>query len=149
MKIFERLRAINDAFFGVLRAEIEALTADLSAAGRRYAEGTVLLAVTLMIAAVLLAVLVFVAIAVLAIWLPWWGAGLVVAGVLALGALGCALAALRRLRGETPGAIVRRHVTDHLDWWQRRVGREESAAAPLAGATPAAAVGADVEDELP
>lgn len=133
MKFFERLRAINSAFFAVLRAELEALTADLGAAGRRYASGALLLAVTLAIGAVLLAVLVFVAIAVLALWLPWWGAGLVVAGVLLLVGLACGFAAMRQLRGENPGQIVQRHVNDHLDWWQRRVASESGAGSPPIG----------------
>jgi hypothetical protein len=128
VNFFARLRAINEAFFGVLRAEIDALAADLGAAGKRYASGALLLAVTLAIGAVLLAVLVFVSIAVLALWLPWWGAGLVVAGVLALAGLICGGVAMRRLRGETPPAIVRRHVNDHLDWWQRRVASDEGRA---------------------
>jgi hypothetical protein len=127
MKIFERLRAINSAFFAVLRAELDALTADLGAAGKRYASGALLLGVTLAIGAVLLAVLVFVAIAALALWLPYWGAGLVVAGVLALAGIGCGFAAMRRLRGENPGQIVQRHVHDHLDWWQMRVAKEGEA----------------------
>src|SRR5204863_8724012 len=101
--IFERLRAINSAFFAVLRAELDALTADLGAAGKRYASGALLLAVTVAIGAVLLAVLVFMAIAVLALWLPLWGAGLVVAGVLAIAGLASGFAGMRRLRGENPG----------------------------------------------
>lgn len=132
MKIFDRLRAINSAFLAVLRAEIDALNSDLSAAAKRFLTGVLLVAVALGIAGVLLAVLVFVAIALLSLWLPPWGAGLVVAAVLALAAALCWMAAMRRVQGETPSAIVRRHVNDHLDWWQTRVAREDSVAAPAA-----------------
>ena len=152
MKFFERLRAINSAFFAVVRAELEALTAELGAAGKRYASGALLLAVTLAIGAVLLAVLVFVAIAVLALWLPLWGAGLVVAGVLALAGALCGFAAMRKLRGENPGQIVQRHVNDHLDWWQMRVARDGApGSAPLPGRTDAglAGDGSEGEEELP
>lgn len=153
MKFFERLRAINSAFFAVVRAELEALTAELGAAGKRYASGALLLAVTLAIGAVLLAVLVFVAIAVLALWLPWWGAGLVVAGVLALAGALCGFAAMRKLRGENPGQIVQRHVNDHLDWWQMRVARDGAAGStPLPGRSGVGAGGGedtDLEEDLP
>jgi len=152
MKIFERLRAINSAFFAVLRAELDALTADLGAAGKRYASGALLLGVTLAIGAVLLAVLVFVAIAVLALWLPYWGAGLVVAGVLAIAGLGCGFAAMARLKGENPGQIVQRHVHDHLDWWQMRVARDgapSSASLPQGTGAGSAGDGSDDEEDLP
>jgi len=149
MKIFERLRAINSAFFAVLRAEIAALNSDLSAAAKRFLTGVLLVAVTLGIAGVLLAVLVFVLIAVLAQWLPWWGAGLVVAAVLALAAALSWFAAMRRLRGETPGAIVQRHVNDHLDWWQNRVSQEASSGAVADGRAAAVAIDEDLEEDLP
>jgi len=148
VKFFDRLRAINSAFFAVLRAELDALTRDLSAAGRRYVSGVVLMAITLAIGAVLLAVLVFVAIAVLAIWLPLWGAGLVVAGVLALAGVLCAFAGMRQLRGESPGAIVQRHVHDHLDWWQQRVARDGASPDALPGGTGAGLDGDDPDSEL-
>ncbi|MEO8505145.1 MAG: phage holin family protein, partial [Acidobacteriota bacterium] len=79
MKIFDQLRAINTAFFGVLRAEFDALSEDLTAAGKRVVRGLLMVLIALAVAAVLLAVLVFVSIAVLSLWMPLWGAGLVVA----------------------------------------------------------------------
>jgi hypothetical protein len=145
LKIFDQLRAINGAFFGVLRAEFDALSNDLTAAGKRVLTGLLLVLITLGVAAVLLAVLVFVAIAVLSLWLPWWGAGLVVAGVLALGAALCWMAAMSKLRGETPVAIVNRHVKDHLEWWQDRVASD----APPARAPGASPAPAFPDEELP
>jgi hypothetical protein len=67
-------------------------------------------------------------VAVLAVWLPLWGAMLVTLLLLALvvGALGgVAWLRLRKLGG--PLTLVGRRWRDHLDWWQERVLAEPAA----------------------
>jgi hypothetical protein len=62
------------------------------------------------------------AIAGLAVWLPVWGASLVLFGVLGLIALALALVARARLRRlENPGAILMRRVESHLEFWREEV----------------------------
>ena len=66
-----------------------------------------------------LGLLVFLAIAVLSIWLQLWAAALIVLGVFALVMGVLILLGRRRLRlVENPVDSVKRHVDDHLDWWQ-------------------------------
>jgi hypothetical protein len=136
----EQLRSVNRAFFDVLRAELDALGRDLAASGRRLTGGLVLLAIAAAIALFLLGALVFTLIAVVAIWLPLWGAGLVVTGLLLVATLvvgGLGWKRLRRL--ESPAETVRRRLDDHLAWWSS-LGEEERRAM---GAPPA------VDEELP
>lgn len=151
MKIFDQLRAINTAFFGVLRAEFDALSEDLTAAGKRVVRGLLMVLIALAVAAVLLAVLVFVSIAVLSLWMPLWGAGLVVAGVLALAGGLLWRSAMRSLRGETPVAIVNRHVGDHLAWWEQRMASDSppAAVAPVANRRSVTGSPDDPAEDLP
>jgi hypothetical protein len=140
----ELLRSLNRALVDVLRAEVEALVADLQDSGRRLAAGVAWLLLAAAIAFCVLAVLVVAAVAALALVLPLWGAALVVAGALCAAALAAALAGRRSLRRvEGPAATVRRRVADHLDWWERRVaGEAESGGAGRPPLPP-------VEEELP
>jgi hypothetical protein len=67
-------------------------------------------------------------VALFALWLPVWGACLVVLGLhlLVVGALGAlAMARVRRLEG--PFSIIGRRWRDHWAWWQEQVLAEEPA----------------------
>ena len=115
----EMFRSLGQSLLAVLRAEFEALGEDFKRSGRHLGVGLGLLcgaaAVLFWAAGLLLGALV----AVLAIWLPIWGAALIVLGVaLLLAALlaGLGLRQLRRL--ESPIDNVKRRLDDHLDWWQ-------------------------------
>jgi putative superfamily III holin-X len=112
------LRSVNRAYLAVVRAEVDALSRDLAVSGRRLTGGVVLLLAAAAIALFLLGALVFTLIAIVAIWLPLWGAGLVVCGILLLATLvigGIGWKRLRRL--ESPATTVRRRFDDHLAWW--------------------------------
>jgi cbb3-type cytochrome oxidase subunit 3 len=58
----------------------------------------------------------------LALWLPRWGAVLIVLVLLLVVVWILWVLAKKKLRqAERPTETVRRRVTDHLDWWQDRV----------------------------
>jgi len=120
------LRGLARAYVAVLRAELAQAADDLTASGRSLVAAVVLFGAAAGLTLLVVAVLVYVAIAALSLWLPAWGAGLVVAGILALVALLVGLAARARLRRvEGPATVVRRRVDDHLGWWARRVSDGE------------------------
>ncbi len=117
------LRGLSRAYVAVLRAELATAAEDLTASGRTLAAAVALAGAAAALTLLIVGVLVYVAIAALSLWLPAWGAGLVVAAALAIVALLIGLAARARLRRvEGPVTVVRRRVDDHLAWWSRRVG---------------------------
>jgi len=62
---------------------------------------------------------VFVLVSLLHVWLPWWGASLVVLALFVIAAGILARFGLARMkRVENPAEIVRRRMDSHLDWWQ-------------------------------
>lgn len=74
----------------------------------------------------LVALLAYVLVALLAPKLGWWGAGLVVAGLLVMGiaAFG-AIAWWHARRFENPLDIALRRMRDHLGWWRTELSGEE------------------------
>ena len=121
----ELFTALHRSLLEVLRAEVDTLAGDLSSSGRRLGSALSLLGIAAVVAVVFLGVLVLAAIAALALVLPFWGAALVVAGLLGLTMAILAAVGLRRLRTvENPAATVRRRVNDHLAWWQTRLAAE-------------------------
>jgi hypothetical protein len=118
----ERLLALRDALGELYAAEGEALSRDLARWGKAFAVALLLLLAALALGFWLLAVLVGFLVALLAIWLPVWGAVLATAGVLALVVGGLAWLGWRRLAAlGGPLARVRRRWRDHADWWRERV----------------------------
>jgi len=116
------LRSLGDSLLEVVEAEVAALKSDLGASGRRLQAALVLggLAVFLLFWAVGAAGLVL--FQVMTIWLPAWGAALVVFAVFFLLALILALVTRQRLRAiEPPVDTVRRRFDDHAAWWQSHV----------------------------
>ena len=116
------LRSLGQAGTDLLRSEMDVLGSDLSATGANLARaGGLLLAAAF---AIFWAVgaLGFFAIELLALWLPRWGAALIVFALLLVVVWILWVLAKRKLReAERPTETVRRRVTDHLDWWQGRV----------------------------
>ena len=56
------------------------------------------------------------------IWLPGWAASLVVLAFLSLCGMGLVAAARERLRRiEAPKTMIRRHVQEHMVWWEEEV----------------------------
>jgi len=77
-------------------------------------------------------VLLYLLVQVAAIWLPHWGAALVVTlFVLLVVAVLALLGYLRLKRFESPAVTVSRRVDDHLDWWNERLLAEERRRRPV------------------
>lgn len=112
-----RFRVLGQALLELLRAEMEALAADLRRSAAHLRGGVVLLLAALFVAFWTLGGLVYLAVEVLALWLPRWGAVLTVCGVLAVLTIALVAAARARLRRiEKPKDTVRRHLESHIGW---------------------------------
>lgn len=115
----ELFRTLGESLIEVVRAETSALQADLKTSGRHLGIALGLLGAAVLLLFWVLGLAIFCVIAVLSVWLPLWGAALIVLVVFAgvMGAL--AWLGMRRFRlVENPVDSVKRHVDDHLDWWQ-------------------------------
>lgn len=115
-------RSLGQAFQDLMRSELDALGADLADSARRLAvvAGLFLLALFGLFWA--LGLLAYIFVEVLALWLPRWAAGLGGFSVVLVITLVLAAVAHRRLRKlEKPTITVRRHVTQHVEWWETRV----------------------------
>ncbi len=124
-------------------AEVDAARQELGAVGRRAARAAVLVVAALCLVFWLVALVAYVLVAVVALWLPPWGAGLVVAGLFALAAvILVALAVAQVKRIENPVDILVRRLREHLAWWRREVRLRPAAAQP-----PAISHGAAPEEE--
>ena len=122
----EMFRGLGESLLDVLRAEVATLQEDLSRSGRIAGGALALLGVALILLFWILGLLIFALVAVAAIWLPLWGAALVVL-VLFLAAAGIlSWLGIKRLKQvENPVQTFRRRVDDHLDWWQNTLLREQ------------------------
>jgi hypothetical protein len=126
-----RLREVGDAFLGVVRAELAALAADLSASGRALVRALLLLGAAFGVAFWTIGLLLYFAVELLALALPRWGAVGVVLGVFVIVSIVLLLVARKRLAAiESPASIARRRFADHRVWWQGRVAQVEAAPPP-------------------
>lgn len=115
----ELFRSLGESLIEVVRAEVEALQGDLKRSGRHLAIALGLIGAALLLLFWVLGLLIFCVIAVLSIWLPLWGAALIVLAVFAVVMFLLVWLGIRRFRlVENPVDSVKRHVDDHLDWWQ-------------------------------
>lgn len=116
------LRSLGQALLDVLRAEAAALGVDLRRSAVHLGRGAALASGAAAVMFWTLGIAVLALIALLAIWLPVWGATLVALGVFAGAAGLLAWLAWRQLRQLTnPLADLKRRIDDHLDWWQNRL----------------------------
>lgn len=116
------LRSLGRAFGDVLSAELGALKEDFARDGKNLGIGVGLVVAAAALAAWSLCLVTALAVAVLAIWLPVWGAILVVLGVAVLVIAGLALVARRYFgRLEGPTNTIQRRWEDHRQWWNDRV----------------------------
>lgn len=121
----QRLKAVGEAYLGVVRAELAELAADVSRSGRALVRALALLAAAAGVAFWTLGLLLYFAIEVLALWLPRWGAVGVVLALYVLLALGFGLAARRRLTAlEWPATTVARRLSEHQRWWSERIAAD-------------------------
>ena len=143
-------RSLGESLLEVLRAELVTLQQDLSRSGRHLGAALGLLGVALIVLFWIVGLLITLLVAILCIWLQLWAATLI---VLLLFTGCCALLAwlgARRLKQvENPVETVRRHVDDHIDWFQNGLLREKPALdlAPAAAGAPGVGDGGDEEEE--
>lgn len=143
----DMFRSLGESLLEVLRAELSTLQEDLTRSGRHLGVALGLFGVALIILFWLLGLLITLAIAVLCIWLQVWAAVLIVLLVFTAGAAWLGWLGWKRIKQvENPVETVRRHVDDHLDWWQNNLLRESQ---PL-DVSPAARIpGGNDEEDLP
>jgi len=118
-------RGLGDALLEVLRAELGTLREDLARSGRHLGAALGLLGAVLVILFWWLGLLIALLVAVAALWLQLWAAMLVVLLLFTAAAALLAWLGMRRLRQvENPVETVRRHVDDHLEWWENNLLRD-------------------------
>jgi hypothetical protein len=115
----ELFRSLGESLIEVVRAEAEALQGDLKRSGRHLGIALGLIGAAVLLLFWVLGLLIFCVIALLSIWLPLWGAALTVLAIFAIAMFVLIWLGVRRFRlVENPVDSVKRHVDDHLDWWQ-------------------------------
>lgn len=124
-------RGLGQSYLDLLAAEWAEVKRQLAQSGKRLLWSAAFFGVAAAISFWLVALVLFVLIAVLHVWLPWWGAALVVTGAVLLVVAVLAWLGVSRLQKvENPMAVVGRRYEDHLDWWDRRLLAEERPVAP-------------------
>jgi hypothetical protein len=122
----DMFRGLGESLLDVLRAEVATLQEDLSRSGRIAGGALALLGAALILLFWIIGLLIFVLVTVLAIWLPLWGASLVVLALFLAVAGVLSWMGVRRFKQvENPVQTFRRRVDDHLDWWQNTLLREQ------------------------
>ena len=115
----ELFRSLGEALLEVWRAELATLQEDFGRSGSYLGRALAFFAAAAVLVFWIVGLLLFVLIALLHVWLPWWGASLVVLTLfVATAALLAWLGASRLRQVESPLETVRRRVDSHLDWWQ-------------------------------
>jgi hypothetical protein len=142
-------RSLGESLIEVLRAETGALQEDLKRSGRHYGMALALFGAAALVSFWVLGLLLFFLVALLHIWLQLWAAALIVF-VLFFGAM-AVLGLVGRgqwRKAENPVDSVKRHMDDHLDWWQNGLlatGRTVDISASPADQP----VGGDLSEDLP
>src|SRR3954452_2474559 len=112
-------RSLGEALLEVWRAELAPLQDDLSRSGRHLGVALGLFGAAVLVLFWTFGLLLFVLVSLLHIWLPWWGAALVVLALFLIAITVLALLGRKQLRQvENPMETVRRRVDSHFDWWQ-------------------------------
>ena len=102
-----------------MRAELAGLQEDLQRSGRHFGVALGLFAGAAVLFFWLIGLLLFALIALLHIWLPLWGAALIVLALFVIAIAILAFLGMRRMRKvENPVETVRQRLDNHLDWWQ-------------------------------
>jgi cell division protein FtsW (lipid II flippase) len=115
----EMFRSLGEALLEVWRAELDTLQEDFGRSGRYLGIALAFLGAAAVLAFWIVGLLLFALVALLHIWLPWWGASLIVLALfLAAAGILASLGVKRLKKVESPVATVRRRVDNHLDWWQ-------------------------------
>lgn len=142
-------RSLGESLIEVVRAETGALQEDLKRSGRHLGVALGLFGAAVLLLFWILGLAVFTLVSVLAVWLPLWAAALIVLALFVIVAGILAWLGLKQIRQvENPVDSVKRHVDDHLDWWQN--GLLASGKTLDVSAGPAAEpVAGDLSEDLP
>jgi len=112
-------RTLGESLVEVLRAESTALQTDLKTSGKHLGIALALFGGAALLSFWVLGLLIFLAVVTIAVWLPLWAASLIVLGVFAAVMFVLLWVGKRRLKlVENPVDTMKRHMDDHLDWWQ-------------------------------
>ncbi len=115
-------QSLRDAFVGVMEAEVQSLRLDFELTKRHIGQAIGFAVLAVFVCFWVIGVFVLLLVQVAGIWLPNWAASLVVLAFLSLCGMGLVAAARERLRRiEAPKAMIRRHVQEHMDWWEEEV----------------------------
>jgi Flp pilus assembly protein protease CpaA len=121
----ELVASLGESLIELAEAEVASLKQDLRHTGRRFGMAIALAVVAAILAFWMVGAAGFALFQVLLLWLPGWGASLIVLGSLLILALILGGIARRRLRDlEAPIDTMRRHVEDHKDWWRNSLLRQ-------------------------
>lgn len=106
----------------LMRAEVQGLQGELRHGGALVREMVVLAAIAFVFTFFSVGLLLAAAMLGLSLLLPPWAAALILGFLL----LSVAVAMLWRMRGvakqmESPAGVVKRRVTDHVDWWRNEL----------------------------
>lgn len=122
----ELFRGLGQSYLDLLAAEWAEVKRQLALSGKRLAWAAAFFGAAAAVGFWLVALLLFLLVAVLHVWLPWWGAALIVTAVALLAVAVLGWLGLRKVQKvENPMATVGRRYEDHLDWWDRRLLNEE------------------------
>ena len=145
-------RALGESLLQVFKAELAAIEEDFRRTGVHLKASLGLLGVALVLLFWVTGLVIFSLVAILAIWLPVWGAALIVLALFTAiaGILGW-LGAQRIRRVENPAASLKQRLDDHLDWWQHLLAETKALEVPAAASSnrPTAAGGVGTERDLP
>ncbi|MBW8874243.1 MAG: phage holin family protein [Acidobacteria bacterium] len=112
-------RSLGESLLEVVRAELAALQEDFQRSGRHFGVALGLFGAAAVLLFWMVGLLLFAVVAILHIWLPLWGAALIVLALFVLATAILGVLGARQIRQvENPLETVRRRVDNHLDWWQ-------------------------------
>jgi hypothetical protein len=112
-------RSLGESLIEVLRAEGTALQEELKRSGRNLGVALAFLGAAVLLVFWVLGLLLFFLVALFSIWLQLWAAVGIVLLLFAIPMTVLAWLGVARLRQvENPLDSVKRHVDEHLDWWQ-------------------------------
>lgn len=124
--------SLGQAYLDLLAAEWAEIKRQLALSGKRLLWSAAFFGAAAAIGFWLVALVLFLLVAVLHVWLPWWGAALIVTAVALLVVAVLGWLGLRKIQKvENPAAVVGRRYEDHLDWWDRRLLAEERRVPPV------------------
>ncbi|MEM7480063.1 MAG: phage holin family protein [Acidobacteriota bacterium] len=118
----EMFRALGNALFELLAAELAALGGEMAKSGRGFAIALGFFGAAVIVAFWTFGVFTYALIQIVALALPLWGAALTVTGTLVLVmAILVAIGVYKVKKLESPGVTAQRRVADMRDWWNHQL----------------------------